>query len=163
VREILLIDTSVYLVILGIPGFEDGLEPVGARLESMADDARMILPMATVWETGNHISRLASGGQRYQYAHVLLEDVRKAFGGEAPYGPTFFPDKDELMTWLAEFPDHVKANKSSTKTGEGPSLADVSIIKEWERTCALNEGSSVTIWSLDSDLGAYARTGWSPS
>ncbi|MBL0885241.1 hypothetical protein [Myceligenerans indicum] len=162
-REVLLIDTSVYLVLLGIPGFEDGRESVGVRLEAMSDEARMILPMATIWETGNHVSRLATGGQRYTYAHTLRDDVRKAFDGEAPYGPTFFPDKEELLSWLVEFPDHVKANKSPTKTGEGPSLADVSIIKEWERTCALNQGSSVTIWSLDSDLGAYSRTGWSPS
>jgi hypothetical protein len=48
-------------------------------------------------------------------------------------------------------------NKSAEKMREGVSLADLSIIKEWERNCALHPMSRVRVWSLDSDLAGYDR------
>ena len=162
-REVLLIDTSVYLVLLEIPDVEHDIGDLRARYDAMTDQTRLLLPMATVWETGNHISRLANGDLRYRHACTFVDDVTKAFRGEAPYGTTHFPDMDELITWLAEFPQRVQCNKSPTKTNEGPSLADVSIIKEWERTCQLHPGSNVEIWSLDDDLSGYSNPGWRPA
>jgi len=50
---------------------------------------------------------------------------------------------------VIEFPEYASRNKSAEKTTEGTSLADLSIIKEWERTCALFAMSRVLIWSLD--------------
>lgn len=161
-REILLIDTSVYLVLRRVPDVELDETAVRERIDTMGDTTSLLLPMATVWETGNHISRLANGGLRYQHATSFVEDVKAAISGDAPYAPTYFPDPDGFVTWLGAFPDLVKANKSLTKLGEGPSLADVSIIKEWERTCDLNQGSTVAIWSLDNDLAGYSRSGWNP-
>ena len=48
-------------------------------------------------------------------------------------------------------------NKSATRTTEGTSLADLSIIKEWERNCRLNPMSRIRIWSLDMDLSGHDR------
>jgi len=40
----------------------------------------------------------------------------------------------------------------------GAGMGDLSIIKEWERQCALNKARRVFIWSLDgNDLCAYDR------
>lgn len=161
-REILLIDTSVYLILLQMPDVDHDDPRVRERVEAMQDDTVLLLPMAAIWETGNHVSRLADGGLRYQHARALVDDVEKAFAGEVPYTPTFHPDRDVFLEWLRRFPYLVKANKSVTKQGEGPSLADVSIIQEWERTCALHRGSAVEIWSLDEDLAGYQREGWAP-
>jgi hypothetical protein len=111
--------------------------------------------MATIWETGNHISRLSTGAQRRQYALQLAENVRAALNGEAPFRTTYFPDSSVFAQWLNTFPDLAKRNKSPEKTTEGISLSDLSIIKEWEQTRDRHSMSRVLIWSLDSDLAAY--------
>jgi len=154
--EIVLLDTSVYLNVLDVPGWNqdraDVLDEFAIRVNN---EDIFLLPMATIWETGNHIADLPTGGRRRQFAVILVDDVTKALNGEAPYRPTHFPDREEFIGWLREFPDYAKRNKSAKKTNEGVSLADLSIIKEWQRTCALHPMSQVLIWSLDSDLSAY--------
>ncbi len=46
-------------------------------------------------------------------------------------------------------------SKSEARTTEGGSLADLSLIEEWERACRLNPKRRVLIWSLDMDLQGY--------
>ncbi|TVQ94855.1 MAG: hypothetical protein EA400_00830 [Chromatiaceae bacterium] len=82
---ILLLDTSVYLNVLDIPTLNQDrdsiLEEFAAFIEQ---DDHFLLPLATVWETGNHIADLGDGQTRRSYARRLVEDVAKAFNGEAP-------------------------------------------------------------------------------
>ena len=80
-----------------------------------------------------------------------------AFQGQTPYRATHFPERNEFETWLSDFPQAAMRNKSATRTTEGTSLADLSIIKEWERNCRLNPMSRVRIWSLDMDLSGHDR------
>ncbi len=146
---IVLLDTSVYLNVLDVPGFNQDRSAVLDAFQSAIEAGdHFLLPLATVWETGNHIARLGDGQTRRQYGQKMLDDVTKAFQGDTPYRATHFPDRDEFLRWLADFPDAVMGCKS---------LADLSIIKEWERNCALNRMSRVRIWSLDADLAAYDR------
>ena len=156
--DIVLLDTSVYLNVLDVPGFNQDRESVLARFEqSIRSDDYFLLPLVTVWETGNHIARLNNGAQRREFAQKLVEDVTKAFNGEAPYRATHFPDRNEFLSWLADYPEAAMRNKSPDKPNEGTSLGDFSIIKEWERNCALHAMSRVRIWSLDADLFCYDR------
>lgn len=155
---IVLLDTSVYLNILDVPNNNQDRETVFSFFEKMVnDDALFLLPMATIWETGNHIADLPDGGRRRRFAQVLVEDVTKAMEGRLPYQSTYFPDREEFLKWLSDFPSYAGRNKSVKKTREGVSLADMSMIKEWERTCAKNPMRRVLIWSLDSDLMGYDR------
>lgn len=155
---IVLIDTSIYLNIVAIPGYDQQRSAVLADFRRKIDaHCHLLLPMATIWETGNHIARLANGGVRRQHAGRFVENVRGALLGEAPYTATHFPERDEFLKWLADFPDHAQRNKSEDKIREGTSLADLSLIKEWERTCALHSRARVMIWSLDRDLEGYDR------
>lgn len=155
---IVLLDTSIYLNVLDIPDFNQDRDEVFAALGVAIDGGDyFLLPLATVWETGNHIADLADGQTRRQHAARLLDDVTKAFAGNAPYRATHFPDREEFLKWLADFPDTVMRSKSPKKQREGVSLADLSIIKEWERNCALHPMSRVRIWSLDGDLSGYDR------
>ena len=158
VSDIVLLDTSIYLNVLDVPGFNQNKDAVFAEFqEAIQRRDYFLLPLASVWETGNHIAHLSDGYQRRTYAQRLVEDVGQAFVGRAPYRATHFPDRDEFISWLTEFPDFAMRNKSPDKPTEGTSLADLSIIKEWERACALNSMSRVRIWSLDSDLGGRDR------
>jgi hypothetical protein len=153
---IVLLDTSVYLNILDVPGRNQDRKAVFDQFEHRINSQdHFLLPMAAIWETGNHIAKLDNGGLRYQYGIKLLEDVTKALQGEAPYRPIHFPDREEFLSWLRDFPQYVQRNKSATKTQEGISLSDLSIIKEWERTKARHNMSRVLIWSLDSDLAGH--------
>jgi hypothetical protein len=153
---LVLLDTSVYLNILDVPSFNQDREAILNEFEIRIQDHDLFfLPMATIWETGNHIAKLAHGGIRYQYGKKLLDDVTKAINGEVPYRATNFPSREEFLAWLAEFPEHVQRNKSDKKIGEGVSLSDLTIFKEWEDTRDRHPMSQVLIWSLDSDLKGY--------
>ena len=153
---IVLVDTSVFLNVLDVPGFNQDRDIVLVGFDTrIRSGQHFLLPMATVWETGNHISRLPTGGLRREFATRLVEQVRRAVTGEAPYRATYLPERDEFLIWINEFPDHAMRNKSPTKTNCGVSLADLSIIKEWERTRSINSMSRVLIWSLDGDLAGY--------
>ena len=154
--DIVLLDTSVYLNVLDVPGFNQKrghiLDDFAARVNN---GDYFLLPMATIWETGNHISRLNTGTQRWQYARQLAQNVSDALQGQAPFSPTYFPNRETFLQWIDAFPDFSKSNKSPKKTAEGISLSDLSIIKEWEQTRDRHPMSRVLIWSLDSDLVAY--------
>jgi hypothetical protein len=158
VSAIVLLDTSVYLNVLDVPGFNQHRGGVLDDFEACIQQGdHFLLPLATVWETGNHIAKLGSGQLRRRHAEGLALDVGNAFRGHAPYGATHFPDREEFLGWLATFPDFAMRNKSAWKSGEGVSLADLSIIQEWERNCLLHPGRRVRIWSLDRDLASYDR------
>lgn len=155
---IVLLDTSIYLNVLDIPGFNQDRDSVFDDFQSNIEQGdHFLLPLATVWETGNHIARLGSGQLRRRHAEQLWANVLDAFHGNTPYRATHFPDREEFLNWLAAFPDYAMRNKSARKSGEGVSLADLSIIQEWERNCLLHPGRRVRIWSLDSDLASYDR------
>lgn len=154
--DIVLLDTSVYLNVLDVPGFNQDRGAVLNQFQArIRNNDYFLLPMATIWETGNHVADLPDGGRRRQFAQVLVNDVQDALRGSAPYQTTFFPDRDTFLEWLADFPDYAQRNKSDRKIREGISLSDMSIIKEWERTRDRHSMSRVLIWSLDADLAGY--------
>lgn len=154
--DIVLLDTSVYLNVLDVPGFNQDRGVVLNEFErSITAGDYFLLPLAAVWETGNHIADLANGQTRRRYAKKMVTDVTKAFQGQVPYRATHFPDRDEFLTWLGDFPDRVMRSKTVKKFREGISLADLSIIKEWERNRSLHPMTRVRIWSLDADLASY--------
>lgn len=154
--DIVLLDTSIYLNILDIPGRNEQREAVFNDFEvHVKRGDHFLLPMATIWETGNHISRLANGATRRQYAQKMAQNVKAALNGDVPFRTTYFPHNSVFSNWLQSFPDNAQRSKSAAKPNEGISLSDHSIIKEWEQTCDLHSMSRVLIWSLDSDLAAY--------
>lgn len=155
---IVLLDTTIYLNVLDVPGRNQKVDEVRQEIaDCYGHGDTFILPLAAVWESGNHIARLVDGCLRRSYAQKLVDDVIKALNGQTPYRATHFPERDEFAHWLSDFPNAAMRNKSPEKTTEGTSLADLSIIKEWERNCALHPMSRVRIWSLDGDLAGYDR------
>lgn len=155
---LILLDTSIYLNVLDVPGNNQDRTTVLNQFATYVQNAdHFLLPMAAIWETGNHIADLDNGGLRRTFAKKLVADVTDAVNGDVPYRATFFPSRDEFVTWLIDFPEYAGRSKSTTRTREGVSLADMSIIKEWERTCHLHPMTRVLIWSLDQDLTGYDR------
>jgi hypothetical protein len=146
---IVLLDTSVYLNVLDVPGFNQERTNVLNEFErAVRARDRFLLPLASVWETGKHIAQLSDGRQRRQWAEKLTADVLSAFEGDTPYSATHFAKREDFEGWLTSFPD---------AAAEGKSLADHSLVQEWRRNCDLNPLRRVRIWSLDSDLAGYDR------
>ena len=149
--SIVLMDTSVFCNVIDVPGRNQERDQVLSALEGhIKAKANLLLPMAAVVETGNHIAKtkLVDGQTRRKAAQRFRDSVLKAVDGETPWTPTPFWDLIELRTWLGDFPDQAM---------KGVGMGDLSILKEWERQCELHRLRRVLIWSLDGDLQGYDR------
>lgn len=146
---ICLIDTSVFVEILSVPGMDSHHAGVIVELEArLTRGESLFLPMATILETGNHIGQHGDGRERRACAQRFVKQVGTALTGQSPFKPISFLEVEQLQAWLAEFPDHA---------GRGSGLGDLSIIHDWQRLCEQNPLRRVTIWSLDQHLAGYDR------
>jgi len=142
--SVCLLDTSIFVEILDLPGMADHREKIMGDLgEKIQARESLFLPMATILETGNHIGQNGDGRQRRACAERFVEQVSQALDGQSPFKPISFLKQDELKNWLAEFPNHAC---------RGSVLGDLSIIHDWQRLCDQNISRRVYIWSLDADL-----------
>lgn len=148
--SIALIDTSVLCNIVPVPGLDQHRGEILSELEHhIRSRTTLLLPLAAVVETGNHIAHVPDGQKRRSSARSFCEELGKAIDGQSPWTPTPFWDVAGLRSWLPEFPD-----RAMKRIGMG----DLSIIKEWERQCAWHPTRRVFIWALDrKDLSGYDR------
>lgn len=154
--DLVLLDTSVFLNVLDVPSFNQDRQAILDEFRRrIGKGDYFFLPMATIWETGNHIAHLANGNLRRHHAGSLVNQVRAAFEGEAPFKVTHVPTGKEFLEWLDDFPDYAASSKSDKHTREGTSLSDLAIIKEWEIYKRKFAKSRILIWSLDRDLCGY--------
>ena len=144
-----LIDTSVFCSILRVPTKDQHHEEALRELRRLIQERdTLLLPLATIYETGNHVAQNGDGGTRRRVATTFVSQVQQAFSGEAPWTPTPLHAPEEFVQWLAEFPDHAM---------RGVGLGDLSIVKTWETQCMLHPARRVFIWSYDQHLAGYDR------
>ena len=147
--DIAIVDTSVLLNVLDVPAFNQDRADVFAEFVELVNfGTNLLLPMAAIFETGNHIARLPDGRQRRRYADLFRDSIHDALEGKAPWVPIRFPDSQQVAGWLKDFPDHAM---------RGPGMSDLSIIKAWEIECSRHPGRRIRIWSLDQHLQGYDR------
>ena len=147
--SVVVVDTTVLLNVLNVPNRNQDHHEVCDQLdEAVESGANLLLPLAAVFETGNHIARLADGRQRRRFSEIFCDQVRMALNGEAPWALIPLPNAEQLGSWLDGFPDH-----AMQRVGMG----DLSIIKAWENACARHRSQRVRIWSLDQHLRGYDR------
>lgn len=147
--SVILVDTSIFLNVLNVAGFNQNANQLRRELENfIVNDDYLLLPIAAIVETGNHVAHLSDGGNRRRCAETFVEQVKLALSGEAPWTPTSVPDAERLADWLTEFPEHAMREIS---------LGDLTIIKEWEAACERHPAMRVRIWSLDAQLQGYDR------
>jgi hypothetical protein len=145
--NIWIVDTSVFLNVLDVPGFNQSRAAILALFEQriQAEDS-FLLPFTTILESGNHIAQINNGNQRRHFAIQFSTVVLKSLEGKLPWKPLGFPTEDLLKQWLPDFP-----NEAARSVG----LGDYMIIKQWESQCARFSAYTVRIWSLDQDLQGY--------
>ena len=139
-----IVDTSIFCNVLDIPHMNSDRLQVMKRLGALIqENTNLLLPMAAVYETGNHIAQLSDGGNRRRFAELFVKEVKKAIIGEAPWQVMQLPNIEEVGEWLSIFPDSAM---------QGAGMGDLSIKKEWEKMIKRTPNRRVFVWSLDSDL-----------
>jgi hypothetical protein len=114
-KRVLILDTSILCVWLGVPG-KGSCGPdhdrwdaprVAERIQEATDGgATLVLPLASIIETGNHISQGA--GDRYEKAQQLATVIRNTADEKTPWAA--FTDQsvlwgvDQLRTLAGEWP-----------------------------------------------------------
>ena len=148
--DIVLVDTSVLLNVLDVPGRNQNRNAVLDELSFLVDATdHLFIPMAAIIEVGNHIAHMAGDGRlRRQAAQRFVALVRDALGGIAPWRPMNFPSDEELLTWLVDFPDCAMRQMG---------MGDLSIQKEWTELCYRHPMTRVRIWALDGHLAECDR------
>ena len=120
-----IVDTSVLVELLGLPGFEENHDiRVEEFAERIAARETFLLPLPVLLETGTHVAQIANGNYRRQCAERFCAFVKPALVGDTPFVPTPSPDISEVASWLDDFPVH-----AMQKVG----LVDRSLIALFER------------------------------
>lgn len=143
------IDTSVLVNKLRVPGMCEKAEIIDKEFrEAVREKEVLILPIATIIETGNHIAHIPDGNKRRTIAETYGEYLKKTAEGEAPwqfYGVEL--DKNGLL-YLAE---HIE-EKALNQIGVG----DMSIVYAYEQYKRNTPGiGRIMIWSTDRHLQGY--------
>lgn len=146
---VVIIDTCIFMEILDVPGFNGRRsEVITKHGEYIRQNATFLLPMTAILETGNHIAKISDGRLRRATAKRFVGQVKGAIDGDAPWRPTPFPPREDILGWIDSFPD-------TAMTGAG--FGDQTILHEWEKHCQQFPGRQVLIWTHDSDLAGRDR------
>ena len=147
--DIVIVDTSILVNVLSVPSKSDQHDEVIDTLEQHVESGDILmLPAATVLETGNHIAQNGDGNQRRACADQLKDVVQEAVTG-VPWQLVPLPeDPARFSSLMEDFPDHAM---------RGVGWGDLTIIHVWHNACRLFPRQRVTIWSLDRDLQGYDR------
>lgn len=102
-RKFLIIDTSILCVYLKLPTFTScgkgdntwNFDRIAQKLDQEIEaDTTLVLPLATIIETGNHISQ--SEGDRFALAKSLSDIIVKCADSENPWSA--FSEQSELWS-----------------------------------------------------------------
>lgn len=141
------IDTSIMSNLLGIPGKCQNYDKVWEEFKTAIHDKdTMILPVATVIETGNHIAHQSDGNVRRKLALKFSEYLLRTAKGEAPwflYGNGL--TTDDLIYIAEKFPEY-----ATRAIGTG----DLSIITQFNDYVNTIPAGTVMIWSTDAHLSS---------
>lgn len=153
--KVLIMDTSILCVWLQIPGkstLGEGkdswdYERVNQKIEKeIAANTTLVLPLASIIETGNHIAQ--STGDRYSLALSFAELIRKTANSETPWAA--FTVQSDL--WSPEKLNDL-ANNWPLLAATGLSLGDATI-KDVAEYYA-QQRFPVEIFTGDEGLKAY--------
>lgn len=152
--RIVIVDTSVFLNILDVPGRnQDRESTLDALANHVQNGDHLYLPVPCIIETGNHIARLKKGHDRYQFAQAFVAAVTEALEERAPWKAVpAIEDSElpfsELLRWLVGFPLSAKQEIS---------LTDLTVKDLFDSFCRKFSMSYVGVWALDGHLSGHQR------
>lgn len=146
------IDTSIIMNLLEIPNMCSSAEEVKEEFKAAVEaEDTLILPMATIIESGNHIAHIADGNVRRNKAQEFQRFLRKTANDEAPWKLYGLELKKEDLLELAEvFPDYALTMEMG--------IGDISIIRFYEKyKKEVPAIEHIMIWSRDKHLMGYSE------
>ena len=151
------IDTSVLCELLQVPGKceperrQDHWDELDVRV---ATGERMIVPITTVIETGNHIAQ--SGPTRYEVATRFVAFLRQALGEGSPFLVPRLVFGPEFVAALCDgdWSGQTLADLASSKVGAG----DIAILVQRDQVRSSGDFSAVDVWTLDHGLHQLASS-----
>ena len=144
-------DTSIANNILRIPQKSDDYEEVKREFEDIKNSSTdfIVIPLATIIETGNHISHIGDGDTRRKIAQDFRDMVRNALEENdcwVYYGREL--SRDDIEQIVSDFPDVVLQ--------KGMGIGDLSIVRAYNKyKSEVPAIGQIRIWSLDDHLRSY--------
>jgi hypothetical protein len=150
------VDTSIMVNIIDVPKMNSDRATVTTDLRTKrSEGVRLVLPVTTVIETGNHVAQVGDGGHRRKCADRFVEHLRLLLQRRAPWVL-------HEVGWNADFL-HALITGAATGTSlvdhavNKVGCGDLSILAERERYRAtVSPKLSVGIWTLDDALAAWS-------
>ena len=152
----LFVDTSVLCDLLDVPGKAQQQATVRQELENfITRRVQLVLPVASIVETGNHIAQAAQGGARRTAAERFVRLLRLTIAGNLPWVLHSVAWDSRMLGLICD---------GTPRTGHFVDLAgngqlgagDVSILAECELYRQRTAGVEVGVWTHDNLLAAYA-------
>ena len=154
-RIVVFLDTSVLVEVLGVPGKSQCPAEIQSQLRSRTEAGEsMILPTATIIETGNHIAQLGNGDQRRRFAEAFARLLEGTVAGAAPWVLNGARWDSSLLSAICRGARGCPPLADMATRGVG--AGDVSILAEAEAYAARVTHVDVRIWTLERLLAAYA-------
>jgi len=155
-KKIIIIDTSILCVWLQVPGKDTcgsgksliNYEKVRVIIETaISNGATLVLPLATIIETGNHISQ--AKGDKFQISNAFCEQIKSSIDEKSPWAA--FSHQSDL--WQG---DNFKKvlHKWQERMNTNHSLGDASIV-EVAKYYSEFPNTIVEIYTGDEGLKAY--------
>lgn len=152
--EVVFLDTSILCDLLKVPGKCQQHEEVRDELHALIENgAQLVLPIAAIIETGNHIAQADSAGRR-DSAKAFADLLRLTAADEAPWTLHSVAWDGRMLHLLRDGPDQV--GDFVELAGNGVMGAgDMAILAECSLYTSRTAGVKVRIWTHDEMLAAY--------
>ncbi|MBO0767659.1 MAG: hypothetical protein J2O48_03150 [Solirubrobacterales bacterium] len=152
--KVVFVDTSILCEVLRVPGKSQQHQAVTDELRARVTRGEtLVLPTASIIETGNHIAQLEHGDSRRERAHALTTFLRATAKGEAPWRLHGAVWDGGFLTSICDGPASCLSfpDMAAQKIGAG----DVSVLAEAEHYRTRVASVTVEVWTLDAGLMAY--------
>lgn len=145
------IDTTIMLNLLEVPGRCAQKEEVKQEWrEVLKNKETLIMPIATIIETGNHIAHIADGRSRHTVTLRFKEFLEKTADSKAPW--TLYGNglEQEEIKYIAEHMNEF----TQAQIGIG----DMTIIYAYQKYLDEQPAiGTIMIWSTDEHMSAYRQ------
>lgn len=153
--EVRFVDTSVLCDLLKVPGKCQRHEEVRSELDSLLQSrVHLVLPIATVIETGNHIAQANDGHGRRASAEAFVNLLRLTAQGKMPWVLHSVAWDSRMLDLLCDGPGQIGSFVEIAGNGI-LGAGDVAILAECSLYAARTAGVAVTVWTHDERLAAY--------
>ncbi|MDO7884263.1 hypothetical protein [Hymenobacter cheonanensis] len=149
-QEIHIIDTSIFCDLVNVPDKCTDSEATFQQFEALLNqqNTTLLLPAATVYETGNYIAQVAPGIGQNNASQRFNAFINGAFRESPPWILSPLPDSQIIIERLEQAPSPLIS---------GLGMRALANIELYKGRCALHLSARVRIWSHDPSMAQYDR------